>query len=334
MIANIQYSYFHRNSILKPSHPLAAVAASVVLSLTASLAHAGSLGVYTSGDKGFNTHTFYYDDGKEVTLIDTQFLPELTKAMVDQVKKETKSPITRVIVTHPNPDKFNGLPYLHTINVESIASKATSDTMPALNDYKKNFFINVAKMFTEETYPKFENVKSTFSGQQVIKLKSGETLTLFELKNSGVTNDQVVVRIDRTGDLVVGDLLTHGTHAWLEGAIVNGKPHADLAQWQAALGELPALSTGHPKAKVYGGRGDFVPVAQAVKDETAYLAKADAIVSTYVAGVDDKASLTNPATSQTHYAAITKQFVDAYPQYKLPGMVTFSVYGLIGTKLQ
>ena len=325
---------FNRNSLLKKSPKLAAVAATIALSLTGTLAHAGRLGVYTSNDQGFNTHTFYYDDGKEVTLIDTQFLPELTKAMVDQVKKETKSPITRVIVTHANPDKFNGLPYLHTIGVQSIASKAASDAMPALSDYKKNFFVNVAKMFTEETYPKFENVKTTFSGKQVIKLKSGETLTLFELKNSGVTSDQVVVRVDRTGDLVVGDLITHGTHAWLEGAIVNGKPRADLVQWKAALAELPALSAGRPKAKVYGGRGDFIPVAQAVQDQTAYLTKADALVSTYVAGVDDKVSLTNPATSQAHYAAITKQFVNAYPGYSLPNMVQFSVYGLIGSKLQ
>ena len=121
--------------------------------------------------------------------------------------------------------------------------------------------------------------------------------------------------------------------AWLEGAIVNGKPHADLVKWEAALSELPALSADHPNAKVYGGRGDFVPVAQAVRDETTYLVKADELVSAYLATVADKASLTDLATSQSHYDALTRRFVDAYPSYSLPYMITFSAYGLVGTKL-
>jgi len=229
---------------------------------TATPSFAGRLGTYTSDQNGFDTHTFYYDDGKEVTLIDTQFVPELTQAMVEQVKKETQSPITRVIVTHPNPDKFNGLAYLHTLGVESIASQAAADAMPAVNAYKKYFFVNMAKMFTDTSYPKFENVKSTFSGKKVIQLKSGETLTLIELKNPGVTSDQVVVRIDKTGDLIVGDLVNHNSHAWLEGQIVDGKPKADLPKWEAALQELPPLSAGHPSGN---GARSFRAVDESIR---------------------------------------------------------------------
>jgi len=319
-------------SFLKKTIPAISVA---VLSLGASSAYAGKLGVFTSDANGFDTHTFYYDDGMEVTLIDTQFVPALTQAMVEQVKKETRSPITRVIVTHPNPDKFNGLAYLHTLGVESISSRAAAAAMPGVHEYKKYYFVKLAKMFTDETYPKFENVKTTFTGQTQIKLKSGETLSLIELKNPGVTSTQVVVRIDETGDLLVGDLVHHKAHAWLEGAIVNGKPHADLVKWAAAVAELPALAKDKPNAKVYGGRGEFVSVAEAVKAQRAYLNKANALVNDYIATLGKrKAELTDPTLSKTHHEELEKRFVQAFPDYALPYMINYSIYGLIGTKLQ
>ncbi|MFC6521843.1 hypothetical protein ACFQAT_21100 [Undibacterium arcticum] len=155
----------------------------VLIALASFDAQCGTLGVYTSDQKGFDTHTFWYDDGKEVTLIDTQFVPQLTEAMVQQVKSSTASPITRVIVTHANPDKYNGLAYLHKLGVESITSAAVSREMPVVHAYKENYWVNVAKMFKPGTYPAFENVKKTFIGQTTISLQSGETLSLFELKS-------------------------------------------------------------------------------------------------------------------------------------------------------
>jgi glyoxylase-like metal-dependent hydrolase (beta-lactamase superfamily II) len=313
-----------------------AILSAVSLSLgCAAPAEAGKLGVFTSDANGFDTHTFYYDDGREVTLIDTQFVPALTQAMVEQVKRETHSPITRVIVTHPNPDKFNGLAYLHALGVESIASRATADAMPGVNEYKKYYFVNVAKMFTDETYPKFENVKTTFSGQMQIRLKSGETLSLIELKNPGVTSTQVVVRIDKSGDLIVGDLVHHKAHAWLEGAIVNGKPHADLAKWAAAVDELPALAKGKPAAMVYGGRGDFASVAQAVQAQRRYLSRANALVDDYIASLGPrKSELSDSANSKTHYDELERRFARAFPDYALPYMIKYSIYGLVDSKLQ
>ncbi|HEU0204737.1 MAG TPA: MBL fold metallo-hydrolase [Burkholderiaceae bacterium] len=303
------------------------------IALCAAPAHAGKLGVFTSDAKGFDTHTFYYDDGQEVTLIDTQFVPALTQAMVEQVKRETRSPITRVIVTHPNPDKFNGLAYLHTLGIESISSKTAADAMPSVHAYKKSYFVNTAKMFTDETYPRFENVKTTFSGQTQIRLKSGETLSLIELAHPGVTSTQIVVRIDRTGDLLVGDLVHHKAHAWLEGAIVDGKPHADLAKWQAAVSELPGLAKNRPSAKVYGGRGEFVPVAQAVEAQRKYLIRANALVDDYLAQLGSrKSELTDPAKSSAHHQELAKRFAEEFPDYKLPYMIKYSVYGILGSK--
>ncbi len=306
------------------------VAASAALASAGALA--GTLGTFTSDAKGFDTHTYFYDDGKEVTLIDTQFVPALTAAMVEQVRRATASPITRVIVTHANPDKFNGLPYLHKLGVESITSAAVAAEMPLVHAYKENFWVNVAGAFKPGTYPAFENAASTFGKSSTIRLKSGETLTLFELANPGVAMHQVVVRIDGTGDLIVGDLVHSKAHLWLEGGLVRGKPHADLKRWSDAVAELPALSAGKPGAKVYGGRGQALAVADAVREQQRYLAQAQSLVVGYLDELGArKAELRDPARSGAHYKELERRFASAFPDYKLSYMTGYSIYGLLNT---
>lgn len=307
---------------------LTAAAVSLLFASTAGTSVAGTLGTYTSTANGFDTHTYYYDDGKEVTIIDTQFVPQLTQAMVDAIRQQSTSPITRVIVTHPNPDKFNGLPVLHRLGVQSIASDATAAAMPGVHAYKRYFFVNIAKAFSEDTYPSFEPVTATFSGRTTIRLKSGETLTLIELKNPGVATTQTVVRIDRTGDLVVGDLVHYRAHAWLEGGIANGSPQPDLAKWRAAVRELESLGKG----KVYGGRGQVGSVKDVVAYQTDYLAKAEGIVGTYVS-VIPKAELADPARAQIHYQTLQKLFEQQFPSAELSYLIGYGVYGLVSSKI-
>lgn len=307
-------------------------AAAVALTLTSPLAaEAGQLHVFTSGDAGFNTHSVWYDDGKEVTVVDTQFTLEVAQQLVDDIQKQTKSPITRIIVTHPNPDKFNALSVFHKLGAESIASAKTAAAIPGVDAYKRYFWVEIAHVFTDETYPKVEPVKTTFSGQIVIKLKSGETITLIELKESGVSSNQVVVRIDSTGDLIVGDLVAYKAHAWLEGGIIDGKTQPNIAGWKADLQQLLTLGKG----KVYGGRGQFGPVTEVVPVQIAYLDKADQIVTNYVKKLGDNAlaELTDPVKSQAHFQEIQAEFVKAFPNYALPDLISYGVYGLAFSKI-
>jgi glyoxylase-like metal-dependent hydrolase (beta-lactamase superfamily II) len=321
-------------STFTPSTFTKLLGAALVSASLATPALAGKLHVFTSDAAGFNTHSVWYDDGREVTVVDTQFVPAIAQALVADIQKQTKSPITRIIVSHPNPDKFNALSVFHALGAQSISSKATADAMSGVDAYKRYFWIEIAKAFTDDTYPKVQAVQSTFSGKQTIRLKSGETISLFELKNPGVSSTQTVVRIDQTGDLIVGDLVHSNNHAWLEGGIVNGKATPTLAGWKAALQELPALSKGFQNAKVYGGRGDFLPVAQTVVQQTAYLTKADAVVDAYIASLGDKkAELLDPAKQGAHHAAIQAELVKAFPSYAMADLVSYSVYGLVQQKL-
>src|SRR2546430_2474126 len=65
--------------------------------------------VYESDANGFNTKTIFYDNGEEVVAFDTQFTPELARKAIDYLRTQTSRPLTYAVITHPNPDKFNGM---------------------------------------------------------------------------------------------------------------------------------------------------------------------------------------------------------------------------------
>jgi glyoxylase-like metal-dependent hydrolase (beta-lactamase superfamily II) len=318
-----------RNSGADPMFKGAMIAMTAILT-TLTPAKAGKLGVYQSDAKGFDTRTYWYDDGREVTVFDTQFVPALTEAMVAEIRKSTTNPISRVVVTHPNPDKFNGLSVMHKIGATSIASKATADAMQGVHDYKKYFWVEIAKAFTQENYPKLEPVKQTFEGEQIIKLASGETITLIQLKHAGVASTQTVARIDATGDLIVGDLIHHNAHAWLEGGIVGGAPKVDIAAWIAAVDELPSLGG----KIVRGGRGDDAPVDTAVAEQKAYLKAIDALVAQYVKDLGARSSeLKDAEKAGGHHKAIQTKAETVFPSLKLSYLIGYGVYGLANSKL-
>ncbi len=305
--------------------------ASVATLMGLSTAQAGNLEAFTTGSDGFDTHTYYYDDGEEVTVFDTQFTPRLARAMVAEIRSETDSPITRVVVTHPNPDKFNGLSAFDDMGVTSIASEATAEAMPDVHEYKKYYFTQIAGMFEPDEYPELEAIDQTFSGRRSIELASDETITLVELDHSGISTTQTVARIDAIDALIVGDLVHDHAHAWLEGGIANDRPQPDLDAWKEALRELRDLSQG----KVYGGRGTVgVPVDEAIQRQIAYLDVVDEEVSAYIEEHDGLAQdLEDPEQAQPHYQALQERLAKRFPDYDLAYMVGASIYGLLQSRV-
>lgn len=290
---------------------------------------AGTLGSFSSDVNGFDTHTYYYDDGQEVTVFDTQFVPALTQAMLDKIAGETNSPITRLVITHPNPDKFNGIVLLHDNGVTSIASNATATAMIEADAYKRYYWVEIAGAFTNETYPSIAPVQQTFDGEHVIELASGETITLFELDNGGVSTTQTVARIDATGALIVGDLVHHNAHAWLEGGISDGAPAPDLDAWKAALQELPALGT-----TVYGGRGEqAVPVAEAVESQITYLDGMSVLIDGYIAELGPRKDELMGDAAADHHAEIQRRAGELFPERGLDYLIGYGVYGLVNSRL-
>src|SRR5215213_2863816 len=292
----------------------------------------GALYTYDSGEAGFFTKTYFYDTGTEVVAFDAQFTPQLAEDAIASLREQTANPITSLVITHPNPDKFNGAPVFQEEGAQVIASEATEAAIPGVHDYKKAGFVGMG-MFTEETYPPQASVDETFSDTHTIELGDGKTVQLAELSEPGVSSTQTVAFIPELNALIVGDLVHHQLHAWLEGGIVNGQATPTLDGWIRDLRELESEFAADPEPTVYGGRGEPAPLSEAVADQITYLEKADQIVTDYVAGLGDKTSeLRGPEAGQ-HYAAIQAELEQAFPDYAFPDMIGFSVYGLVNAKL-
>jgi hypothetical protein len=159
----------------------------------------------------------------------------------------------------------------------------------------------------------------------VIPLQGNAKIELHELDHAGVSTTQTVAYIPEEGALVVGDVVHHKAHAWLEGGIKDGAPKPDLNAWALALDELKAWKG----ATVYGGRGIPAPVDTAVDDQKAYLAKMEEIIAGYIEGLGpNKVELAGDKAGE-HYKAITALAVAAFPDYELSYMIEFGVYGLV-----
>jgi glyoxylase-like metal-dependent hydrolase (beta-lactamase superfamily II) len=292
----------------------------------------GALYTYDSGEAGFFTKTYFYDTGSEVVAFDAQFTPELAEQAMAFLREQTDTPITSLVITHPNPDKFNGAPAFQGEGAAVIASAATEAALPGVHAYKKAGFVGMG-MFTEETYPQQATVNETFTGTQTLELGDGKSVELSELSEPGVSSTQTVAFIPELNALIVGDLVHHQLHAWLEGGIVNGQATPTIEGWIADLRELESTFAADPEPMVYGGRGESAPLSEAVADQIAYLEKADQIVTDYVAGLGDKKSELSGPEAGEHYAAIQAELEQAFPDYAFPDMISFSVYGLVNSKL-
>ncbi len=293
----------------------------------------GKIYTFESDAKGFNTRTYFYDTGDEVVAFDTQFTPTLAEKSIEFLRSETNSPISQVVITHPSPDKFNGMSAFQKLRARVIASKRTAESLMDVHEYKRSYFVNVAKLFAEDGYPKLSLPDVIFEQTHDLRLKNGDVISLRELARPGVSSNQTVAMIPEQNGIVVGDLVHHMVHAWLEGGIVKGRPTPSLEGWVADLNEIRTLLKDAPDTHVYGGRGDSVHVNTAVKTQIAYLEKADRLVTLYVAGLGDRKSELLGDKAAEHYKAVQAEFEEAFPAHGLGYLIRDGVYGLLSSKL-
>jgi glyoxylase-like metal-dependent hydrolase (beta-lactamase superfamily II) len=277
----------------------------------------GALHTFTSDANGFDTHTYYYDSGEEVVVLDAQFTPQLAEQMLADIRQQTDSPITHVVVTHPNPDKFNGASVFQREGAKLVASKATAEAMPNVHAYKKYYFVQVAGMFTEDTYPSLPTPDVTFEDARVRERKGGKNISLKVLEHAGVSTTQTVAYIEDVEALIVGDLVHHGVHAWLEGGIAGEAPDLDIDAWKLALDEL----LSYKSATVHAGRGEVASVEDAVAAQKSYLEQVQTLSDAY------KGKNEAPYDAEDH-AALAGEIKAAFPDRGLGYLVDYSAYGL------
>jgi glyoxylase-like metal-dependent hydrolase (beta-lactamase superfamily II) len=292
----------------------------------------GALYAFENDANGFNTKTFFYDTGTAVVAFDAQFTPAGAEEAIAFLRTQTTSPLAYAVISHPNPDKFNGIPAFQAAGARVVASRATVEAMPGVHAYKRAFFVG-AGMFTDETYPQLGTVDVVVEGSATLDLGNGRRVDLSELRHPGVSSTQTVSHVPELDALVVGDLVHHKAHAWLEGGIVDGTPTPTLDGWIADLDELLERFGGSDDTVVCGGRGGVAPLATAVTDQIAYLERADEIVAGYVRRLGErKVELLGPKAGD-HYAALQAMFERVFPDYALGYMIRYGVYGLVNARL-
>lgn len=282
---------------------------------------------FKSGPEGFDTRTFFYEGTNEVVAFDAQFTPALAKQSIEHLRKFTQKPISWLVITHPNPDKFNGASEFKKEGAKIIGSVSTAEATPSVHSYKEYFFVEMAKMFKKGEYPQPVSYDQTFSKKMDLVLQGGERIKLQELSQPGISSTQTVAYINSVKSLMVGDLIHHKAHAWLEGGIVNNKATPNIEGWIADLKEVAAI---FPKdTQVYGGRGATAKLSLACKDQINYLIKAQSIVKTELKALGSKAKDAMGSESTKFSKALTEKFKTEFPDYELAYMIEYGSYGLV-----
>jgi glyoxylase-like metal-dependent hydrolase (beta-lactamase superfamily II) len=301
---------------------LATLILMTMTSISTEAKNIGEIYVFESNANGFNTKTIFYDDGKEVVAFDAQFTEDLAQQAIDFLRTKTKNPIKYLVITHPNPDKFNGIPAFKKAGAIIIMSKLSANNLQTVHNYKKYYFVEMAKMFTNETYPKLPTPDQTFDSSYEIKLANGGNIILSELQKSGISTNQTLAFIKTANALVVGDLVHHKSHAWLEGAIIEGKATYNGKSWVEVL---KSIEKKYPAGTlVYGGRGETDKLSVVIPQQINYLESAEKISTQYLATIGgDK--------SKADYAQLQKDFEKQFPSYSLGYMITYGAYGIVNS---
>ncbi len=286
---------------------------------------------FKSGPEGFDTRTFFYEGENEVVAFDAQFTPGLAEQSIRHLRTFTQKPITWLVITHPNPDKFNGASVFKKEGARIISSSATAEAIPGVHAYKEYYFVELAKMFRKGEYPLPVAVDQTFRGQMDLVLRGGERIQLRELSRPGVSSTQTVAYIRSVNTLMVGDLIHHKAHAWLEGGIVQGKPVPTLSAWVQDLKELVSIYPA--EARVQGGRGVEGPLQSTALEQIRYLQTADRLVSEYITSLGARRDELKGEKAGEHYKDLQVRFERAFPDYGLGYMIQYGVYGLVNSKL-
>lgn len=273
---------------------------------------------FKSGPEGFDTRTFFYEGESEVIAFDAQFTPDLAQKSIAHLRQHTDKPITWLVITHPNPDKFNGAGVFKDQGAKVISSSSTAAAIPGVHAYKEYYFVEMAKMFKKGEYPQKPHIDQTFESETELVMRGGERIQLRELSKSGVSSTQTVAYIPSVRTLMVGDLIHHKAHAWLEGGIVDGKPTPTIGAWIADLKEL--LNLFPADTEVRGGRGVAVDLKTGIEEQVKYLLKAEKLVRQDIKARQGKAA--DPK-------ALAAKFAKAFPEYDLTYMIEYGAYGLV-----
>jgi len=158
-----------------------------------------------------DTNSFLIETERSIVAVDAQFLAtpaRQVRQMIDKIGK----PLAALLVSHSHPDHFNGIPMLieGCGDVPILATQAVADGMRDCADRIRQKWLPMygSEYPAETIYP-----NQIIEGGHVLTIDGTEIV--IDSLGPGEAPDLCVVWVPRSGDMIAGDLIYDGVHAWL-----------------------------------------------------------------------------------------------------------------------
>jgi glyoxylase-like metal-dependent hydrolase (beta-lactamase superfamily II) len=207
--------------------------------------------VYTAPADKFFVNSFLIETATGVIVIDTQFLVSTAEALGAQLNALAK-PLAAIIITHPHPDHYNGLPVLmrNRAPVPVYANQATIAGIKATQAEKRAAWIPVYGA----DYPATDGLPDHALGADEILDIAGTQLRLIDI-GPGECADNSIIHIPQADALIASDLIYNGAHPWLAEHRTSSWLR-QLDDVQRRFGDVTNIYAGHGQL----GTGDLFNV--------------------------------------------------------------------------
>jgi glyoxylase-like metal-dependent hydrolase (beta-lactamase superfamily II) len=193
--------------------------------------------VYAAPADKFFVNSFLIETATGVVVVDTQFLVSSARALRSRLDALRK-PLAGVVITHPHPDHFNGLPIL----LEGLpptpvyATKATIAGVAATQAAKRAAWTPVYGA----DYPPTDSLPDH-------EVSSDATLIL-DL-GPGESSDITVIHLQQVDALIASDLIYNECHPWL----AEHRSREWLDQLEIVAGRFSGVERVYPGHGPAGG---------------------------------------------------------------------------------
>jgi glyoxylase-like metal-dependent hydrolase (beta-lactamase superfamily II) len=196
--------------------------------------------VYTAPADKFFVNSFLIETLTGVIVVDTQFLVSTAEALGARLDALGK-PLAAVIITHPHPDHYNGLPVLmrNRAPVPVYANQATISGIKASQSEKRAAWTPVYGA----DYPAADGLPDHPLGADEILEIAGTQLRLIDI-GPGECADNAIIHIPEADALIASDLIYNGAHPWLAEHRTSSWLR-QLDDVQSRFGNLPNIYAGH-----------------------------------------------------------------------------------------
>lgn len=170
-----------------------------------------TIDVFAAPADKFFVNSFVIETDDALVLIDTQFLVSTARDLADFVATKGK-PLAGIIVTHPHPDHFNGLPILLARfgPVPVYANQPTIDTIRATQASKRTAWTPVYGA----DYPRDDALPDRVLGADEMFSIGGGEIRSIDL-GAGESADNAILYLPATRTLIASDLIYSHCHPWL-----------------------------------------------------------------------------------------------------------------------